>query len=121
MPEPTSRTDRDIERLWGPEMKSRFRALSDEELVEAFSPIAQRLGDIVVNWLPGGAKETRLLFALEDEIRSRGREARLKLASLLHSDDRFVRYYAAQDSLACFRSSAGPSSKKILENLMRLP
>jgi hypothetical protein len=78
-------------------MKSQFKALSDEDLVEAFSPIAQRLGEIVVNWLPGGAKETRRLFALEDEIRGRGREARLKLAPPLHSDYRFVRYYAAQE------------------------
>jgi hypothetical protein len=72
-------------------MASRLKALSDEKLVEKFSSIAQCLGEIVVNWLPGGAKETRRLFALEDEIRGRGREARLKLAPLLHSDSRFVR------------------------------
>jgi len=42
--------------------RSQRGAVSDEKLVEAFSRIAQRLGEIVVNWLPGGAKTTRTNF-----------------------------------------------------------
>jgi len=89
-------------------MASCLKALSDEKLVEKFSSIAQCLGEIVVNWLPGGAKETRRLFALEDEIRGRGREARLKLAPLLHSDSRFVRYYAAQELIGLLPKECRP-------------
>jgi hypothetical protein len=48
------------------------------------------------------------LFALEDEIRGRGREARLKLAPLLHSDSRFVRYYAAQELIGLLPKECRP-------------
>jgi HEAT repeat protein len=36
------------------------------------------------------------MWAIEDVLRSRGREARLLLVTLLDQKDRFVRYYAAQ-------------------------
>ena len=36
------------------------------------------------------------MWAIEDVLRSRGREARLQLVPLLDDHDRFVRYYAAQ-------------------------
>jgi hypothetical protein len=43
------------------------------------------------------AKKTDQLFTVKRALRSRGREARLKLEPLLKDPDRFVRYYAAQE------------------------
>jgi hypothetical protein len=37
---------------------------------------------------------------IDTELRSRGLESRKKLVSLLQNKDRFVRYYAAQHTLA---------------------
>jgi hypothetical protein len=77
-------------------MKTALKNLQDDELVEEFRSIAEHLGESVVHWLPA-VRDTRRLFAVGDEIRERGRESRLKFAALLHSDNRFVRYYAAQE------------------------
>jgi hypothetical protein len=58
--------------------------------------MAHEAGEAVVNWLPA-AKKTDQLFAVKRVLRSKGRDARLKLAPLLKNPDRFVRYYAAQE------------------------
>jgi hypothetical protein len=78
-------------------MKTQLESVTDEELVQKFRLTAQKLGDIVVNWLPGGSRVTRQLFAVRNVLRHRGTTSRLKLAELLGDHDRFVRYYAARE------------------------
>lgn len=65
-----------------------------------------------MNWLPA-AKKTDQLFAVKRVLRSRGREARLKLAPLLKRSDRFVRYYAAQELYGLLPQQCRPI---VLEN-----
>jgi hypothetical protein len=71
-----------------------FRRLSDEQLIDEYALLAKRVGEAIVNWMPG-AKLKHQLYALEDEIKVRG--SRMKLAKLLSSKNRFVRYYTAQE------------------------
>lgn len=78
-------------------MRTELQAASDPELVCAFRSTAQELGEIVTCWLPGGAQLTRRLFSIRNVLRHRGNISRLKLAELLHDDNRFVRYYTAQE------------------------
>jgi hypothetical protein len=52
------------------------------------------------------------LFALEGEIKSRGLNSRLKLAALLKSDNRFVRYYTAQELYGLLPDQCRPISEK---------
>jgi hypothetical protein len=78
-------------------MKRSLNSFSDEELVDQFATIARHLGEIVVNWLPGDALETRRLFETRNVLRHRGQQSRLKLAVLLQNNDRFVRYYTARE------------------------
>ncbi len=73
-----------------------YRRFSDQKLVERFAEIAAQAGEAVVNWLPA-SKKTDQLFAVKRALRSRGGDARLRLAVLLESPDRFVRYYAAKE------------------------
>jgi hypothetical protein len=83
-------------------MKSTYLSeCNDDELVERFQSLAHQAGEAVVNWLPA-AKKTDQLFAVKRVLRNRGREARSKLAPLLKSPDRFVRYYAAQELYGLF-------------------
>lgn len=70
------------------------KSLSDEQLIDQYALLAKRVGEAIVNWMPG-ARLKQQLYALEDEIKARG--ARIKLAKLLSDDNRFVRYYAAQE------------------------
>ena len=42
------------------------------------------------------SRALRGMWAIEDVLRSRGRDARLQLVPLLDDHDRFIRYYAAQ-------------------------
>jgi hypothetical protein len=74
-------------------MKS-SRLLSDEQLIDQYASLAKRVGEAIVNWMPG-ARLKHQLYALENEIKMRG--ARVQLAKLLSDDNRFVRYYAAQE------------------------
>ena len=74
-------------------MKS-FRLLSNEQLIDEYASLAGRVGEAIVNWMPA-AKLKHQLYALEGEIKARG--ARMKLAELLSANNRFVRYYAAQE------------------------
>jgi len=76
--------------------RHRFTRFTDETLVKRFRVVSHELGEAVTTWMPAVALTNRL-FAIEDALRARGKEARLKLAPLLGSYDRFVRYYAAQE------------------------
>ena len=74
-----------------------LKGLTTEQLIEEFACLARRMGSAVLD------SETRLfnrLFskmqAIDRELRSRGREARIMLVPLLEDEDRFVRYYAAK-------------------------
>lgn len=69
---------------------------SDGDLVDRFKAMASQVGDAVVNWMPA-TKKTDQLFTVKRALKSRGREARLKLEPLLKDPDRFVRSYAAQE------------------------
>ena len=81
--------------------------LSDDELVERFRQMAIETGEAVVNWLPA-ARKTRRLFAIQDVLRGRGQIARLKLAKLLKDQDRFVKYYAAEELLYLLPKECAP-------------
>jgi hypothetical protein len=81
---------------WVDRVKPRFTRSTDEQLVERFRGAAHKVGEAVTIWMPAVALTNRL-FEIKDALRARGKEARLKLAPLLGSYDRFVRYYAAQE------------------------
>ena len=87
MPEPIGRTSGSPVKA----KKPRFANFTDEKLVERFRIAAHELGEAVTTWMPAVGLTNRL-FAIEDALRARGKEARLKLAPLLGSYDRFVRY-----------------------------
>jgi hypothetical protein len=82
-------------------------SLQDEELVKRFAAIAHRLGEAIINWSPG-IQDTKLLFATRNVLRHRGRQSRLKLAALLHSNSRFVRYYAARELIGLLPQQCRP-------------
>ena len=82
-------------------MKSTLDALSDDDLVNRFAESAKERGSAVLD------SETRRanrmfdrMWAIDSVLRTRGREARIKLVPLLDDKDRFVRYYAALYLLA---------------------
>ena len=84
-----------------------FEALTTEQLVARFTKIAQKMGAAV---LDSETRRFNRLFprmeAIDHELRSRGREARMALSPLLEDDDRFVRYYAARYILGVFPDRA---------------
>ena len=71
-----------------------LRLLSNEQLIDEYALLAKRVGEAIVNWMPE-AKLRQQLYAPENEIKARG--CRMNLAKLLNNDNRFVRYYAAQE------------------------
>jgi hypothetical protein len=75
--------------------RTTLRQIDDESLVREFARAANNLGSAINLW-ESGAKETEKLFAVRDEIRSRGLDVRLRLVPLLRNRSRFVQYYAAQ-------------------------
>jgi hypothetical protein len=82
-------------------MKSRNLAhLSTEDLVGRFISTAKERGTAVLDL---NSRRANVFYdrmkAIDDELRSRGREARLKLAPLLRDPDRFIRFYAAEKLL----------------------
>ena len=77
-------------------MISSMKSRSDDELLAEYAAVARRLGEAVVTWMPA-VRLTKQLFSIEKEIRKRGVSSRFRLAALLKSDDRFVRYYTAQE------------------------
>lgn len=92
-------------------MKSTLKGRSDDELLRDYALIAQQLGEAVINWMPAVGLTNRL-FALEGEIKSRGPNSRLKLAALLKSDNRFVRYYTAQELYGLLPDQCRPIIEK---------
>ena len=78
--------------------------------------MAGQVSEAIVNWMPA-AGSTYRLYALEDEIKARG--ARMKLAELLSVNNRFVRYYAAQELCRTHTPTmSGRLSKKIRASSM---
>lgn len=74
-----------------------LQELTTGQLVQEFAQLAQQMGTAVLD------SETGLfnrmfpkMQAIDRELRSRGREARMALSPLLEDKDRFVRYYAAK-------------------------
>jgi hypothetical protein len=57
--------------------------------------------------MPGGISEMKQLFRIRDILRQRGSESRLKLAVLLQNNDRFVRYYTAQELIGLLPNNVG--------------
>lgn len=74
--------------------------VSDHILIERFIVAAKKRGAAV---LDSDAREANRMYhymrAIDLELRSRGKDARLKLEPLLSHKDRFVQYYAAQKLL----------------------
>jgi hypothetical protein len=79
--------------------------MTDDQLIDHYAALAERVGEAIVNWMPG-ARLKRRLYVLEDEIKARG--ARTKLAKLLSDDNRFVRYYTAQELYGLFPAQCRP-------------
>jgi hypothetical protein len=79
-------------------MKSlRFKELTTDELVQEFAHLARQMGAAV---LDSETRHFNRMFpgmqAIDRELRSRGREARMALAPLLEDENRFMRYCAAK-------------------------
>jgi hypothetical protein len=90
--------------------------LKTPQLIEEFKNLAHRMGLAVLD------SETTLfnrmfpkMQAIDRELRSRGREARVALSPLLESEDRFVRYYAAKYLLGLFPDRA----RLVIEEIAR--
>jgi hypothetical protein len=76
-------------------------ALSDEELVTRFAEAAKQRGAAVLDSATRRANRIfRHMWSINNELRFRGKAARLKLIPLLDDKDRFVRYYAAKHLLS---------------------
>ena len=77
--------------------RDQLTGIAEADLVERFAELARDTGAAVLNSEVAAANRAlSSMWAIEDELRSRGPEARLKMAPLLDNKDRFVRYYAAQ-------------------------
>jgi len=75
---------------------SQLARLDDKELIERFLIAAKQMGMAVLDSEVRKANRVfQILWDIDLLLRSRGREARLKLLPLLDDKDRFVRYYAA--------------------------
>jgi hypothetical protein len=71
--------------------------LSDDELIVSFSAASKEMGSAILNSEMRRANKTfRYMEEIDHVLRSRGKDARLKLEPLLDDQDRFVRYYAAE-------------------------
>jgi hypothetical protein len=74
--------------------------LSDEELVDCFATATKQMGAAVLDSETGEANRIfDVMWSIDATLRSRGKDARLKLLPLLDDKDRFVRYYAAKKLL----------------------
>jgi hypothetical protein len=71
-----------------------------DDLIVRFAEIAKERGAAVLDL---NSRRANVFYdrmkAIDDELRARGRDARLKLAPLLRDPDRFVRFYAAEKLL----------------------
>jgi hypothetical protein len=74
-----------------------LQQLATDQLVQEFAELAQSMGAAV---LDSETHRFNRMFprmqGVDDELRSRGREARIALSPLLDDISRFVRYYAAK-------------------------
>lgn len=71
-----------------------------DDLIARFAEIAKKRGEAVLDL---NSRRANVFYdqmkAIDDELRARGVEARLKLAPLLRDRDRLVRFYAAEKLL----------------------
>ena len=95
-----------------------LKQLDDESLIKRFAYTADKLGNAINLW-ESGVKETNQLFAITDEIRARGSQTERKLLPLLDSENRFVRYYAAQRLLLFAPDRCRRIIKENVNNAMR--
>jgi hypothetical protein len=76
-------------------------ALSIDDLVKQFSDLAKKRGVAVLDLDNGRANALfDRMKSIDQELRTRGRGARLALAPLLDDPDRFVQFYVAECLLA---------------------
>jgi len=81
-------------------MTTDLNSLTEGELIRRFSKAAKEMGSTVLDSETGKANlKFQIMWDIDLVLRSRGREARLKLLPLLDDKDRFVRYYAAKKLL----------------------
>ena len=74
--------------------------LDNDALVERFVAAAKQMGMAVLDHETRKANRIfQIMWDIDLVLRSRGREARLKLVPLLDDKDGFVRYYAAKKLL----------------------
>jgi hypothetical protein len=77
-----------------------LNALADDELIRRFSTAAKEMAAAVLDSDTNQANlKFQIMWDIDFALRSRGRDARLKLLPLLDEKDRFVRYYAAKKLL----------------------
>ena len=73
------------------------KGLTTDQLVQKFARLSHEMGAAV---LDSETRHFNRMFpemeAIDLELRSRGRDARIALSPLLEDKDRFVRYYAAK-------------------------
>jgi hypothetical protein len=81
--------------------------LPTDTLIDRFSEIAKERGTAVLDL---DSRRANIYFdqmlAIDNELRARGREARLRLAPLLRDPDRFIRFYAAEKLLGLVPSES---------------
>ena len=78
-------------------MTDRLAGFSDSQLVAKFAVLAEQIGLAVLDSEVSKVNRAlRSMWAIEDELRARGRQARQQLIPLLDQKNRFVRYYAAK-------------------------
>ena len=95
----------------------RTQELTTDELVQRFVRLAKQMGAAMLD------SETRrfnrmfpVMQAVDNELRSRGRDARMTLAPLLENQDRFVRYYAAKKLLGLIPDRA----RAVIEDIAKI-
>jgi len=81
--------------------------LSTDTLISRFSDIAKERGAAVLDL---NSRRANIFYdqmlAIDNELRARGREVRLRLVPLLRDPDRFVRFYAAEKLLGLVPSES---------------
>ncbi len=86
-----------------------LQSLPDDELIARFATVAKVVGSGVPNSQIGKTNRAiRRMWSIEDVLRARGRESRMKLVRLLDDSDRFVSYYAAYHLLGVVPERARP-------------
>ena len=79
---------------------SKLLDLDSDALVDRFVAVAKQMGMAVLDHETRKANRVfQIMWDIDLVLRSRGKEARLRLVPLLDDKDRFVRYYAAKKLL----------------------